>query len=387
MAGALARAALWAWGSGGRTRPAGCRRCQAPRTEPNSQVCDGYATSGCRLFVDAAQPVVALRVHLGLMPAFRYCLSSQPVMAHSIGERDAETSPRMPVTTVFSLDHRRDELLLCAFQACGVLALGDVALIAALAGVQQRLSHRQVPAMGGDHRDSLRRLVLPVGKVFEACRAQPFRRLAFGVVKDQSAVVAQEPPGKGEQHVHARGIRLPDVAEVDPYHTPSVCGHAVTLTVYDDFRCTVCAAVDAELGPAIRAMAASGRVRVLYVVGASSDATFGGSGAAQAANAAACAQAAGLFAPYRAALYRAQPPQNDDAFADRSRLLAIADSVPGLRSHTFDTCALLGPAARPRRQRGRTHHAAHRDPPRSRPRGARPQPPHLVGTGPRSRLR
>ncbi|MGR6997417.1 DsbA family protein [Yinghuangia aomiensis] len=166
-------------------------------------------------------------------------------------------------------------------------------------------------------------VLVPILRRGGGSRRDPRPRTRYGKTKQQEACSCAQPGVSGRI-----GTAIPE----GRYDAQAA------LTVYDDFRCTACAAVDAELGPTIRALAAAGRLRVLYVVGTSSDTALEGSGAARAANAAACAQAVGMFAPYRAALYRAQPPQNDDAFADRSRLLAIADAVPGLRSHTFDTC-------------------------------------------------
>lgn len=141
-----------------------------------------------------------------------------------------------------------------------------------------------------------------------------------------------------------------DAAGMPLVRPPGVTGPAGTLipdgrtdvfaalTVYEDFRCTYCRSVERVLGPTIRRLADSGRVRVEYQIASFLDAKLGGLGSRRAANAAACAQAAGHFRAYHDALFAAQPGESDDAFADRSRLLGIADSVSGLRTTEFDRC-------------------------------------------------
>ncbi|MDI2127880.1 DsbA family protein [Yinghuangia seranimata] len=111
------------------------------------------------------------------------------------------------------------------------------------------------------------------------------------------------------------------------------------LTVYEDFRCPYCHKVETELGPTIRELVDAGRVRVEYHIASFLDDRLSGSGSRRAANAAACAQAAGKFRPFHDTLFANQPDdEEDDAFGDRSHLLDLAAKVDGLRSPAFDGC-------------------------------------------------
>lgn len=110
------------------------------------------------------------------------------------------------------------------------------------------------------------------------------------------------------------------------------------LSVYEDFRCPYCREVEKTLGPTIRKLTDSGRVRVEYHIASFLDGKLGGHGSRRAANAAACAEAAELFRPYHDALFAAKPDESDDTFANRGRLLEIADTVPGLHTPAFEQC-------------------------------------------------
>jgi protein-disulfide isomerase len=69
---------------------------------------------------------------------------------------------------------------------------------------------------------------------------------------------------------------------------------------------------------------------------------MGGSGSLRAANAAACAQDVGRFGPYHDVLYRNQPPETDDAFAENSTLIKLAGTVEGLDTPGFRSCVEEG---------------------------------------------
>ncbi|GAA2119939.1 DsbA family protein [Streptomyces synnematoformans] len=110
------------------------------------------------------------------------------------------------------------------------------------------------------------------------------------------------------------------------------------LTVYEDFRCPACAQFEAGFGKTINELVDAGKLRAEYRLVRLIDGNFGGSGSRNAANAAACAQDAGEFVPYHDLLFRSQPPETDDAFADKGRLKELAGKIDGLRGKTFDAC-------------------------------------------------
>jgi protein-disulfide isomerase len=111
-----------------------------------------------------------------------------------------------------------------------------------------------------------------------------------------------------------------------------------TLTVYEDFRCPACGQFETVFSKTINELADAGKLRTEYRLVTLIDGNFGGSGSLTAANAAACAQDAGEFVPYHDVLFANQPPETDDAFADKGRLKELAGEVDGLRGRTFDAC-------------------------------------------------
>ncbi|RPK74655.1 Disulfide bond formation protein D precursor [Streptomyces sp. ADI97-07] len=111
-----------------------------------------------------------------------------------------------------------------------------------------------------------------------------------------------------------------------------------TLTVWEDFRCPVCAQFEDAFRDTIAQLADSGQIKVDYHLATIIDGNLGGSGSLRAANAAACAQDAGEFAAYHDVLYRNQPAESDDSFADNSRLIELAGSVDGLDTPAFRSC-------------------------------------------------
>lgn len=111
-----------------------------------------------------------------------------------------------------------------------------------------------------------------------------------------------------------------------------------TLTVWEDFRCPACGQFEAGFSKTINELEDAGKLRTEYRLVELIDGNFGGSGSLDAANAAACAQDVGKFVPYHDVLFRNQPPETDDAFADKGHLKDLAAKVDGLRGKRFDSC-------------------------------------------------
>lgn len=109
-----------------------------------------------------------------------------------------------------------------------------------------------------------------------------------------------------------------------------------TLTVYEDYRCPACRTLEQELGPVIRELVAAGTLRIEYRLASFLDFNLGGSGSRKAANAAACAHQAGQFTAYHGLLFARQALERDDF--DDTRLLRLADGIPGLAGATFERC-------------------------------------------------
>ncbi|MFC9623556.1 thioredoxin domain-containing protein [Streptomyces sp. NPDC056930] len=111
-----------------------------------------------------------------------------------------------------------------------------------------------------------------------------------------------------------------------------------TLTIWEDFRCPVCAQFENAFRDTIHQLERTGQIKVEYHLATIIDGNLGGSGSLRAANAAACAQDAGKFSAYHDVLYRNQPQESVDAFADNAKLIELSGKVPGLETAGFRSC-------------------------------------------------
>ncbi|NGO13896.1 thioredoxin domain-containing protein [Streptomyces sp. HC44] len=111
-----------------------------------------------------------------------------------------------------------------------------------------------------------------------------------------------------------------------------------TLTVWEDFRCPACKSFEDAYRTTIHALTNSGQLKVEYHLATLIDGNMGGSGSLRAANAAACAQNSGKFTEYHDVLFKNQPPETDDNFAENTRLIELARTVDGLDTPTFRKC-------------------------------------------------
>ncbi|WPW28304.1 thioredoxin domain-containing protein [Streptomyces atratus] len=111
-----------------------------------------------------------------------------------------------------------------------------------------------------------------------------------------------------------------------------------TLTIWEDFRCPVCAQFENAFRDTIHQLESTGQIKVEYRLATIIDGNLGGSGSLRAANAAACAQDVGKFSAYHDILYRNQPQESVDAFADNAKLIKLAGKVPGLATAAFRSC-------------------------------------------------
>ncbi|MEU2668366.1 thioredoxin domain-containing protein [Streptomyces sp. NPDC007164] len=115
-----------------------------------------------------------------------------------------------------------------------------------------------------------------------------------------------------------------------------------TLTIWEDFRCPVCAQFENAFRDTVHQLENSGQIKVEYHLATIIDGNLGGSGSLRAANAAACAQDAGKFPAYHDVLYRNQPQESVDTFGDNDKLIELAGKVPGLDTPGFRGCVNAG---------------------------------------------
>ncbi|MER5359173.1 thioredoxin domain-containing protein [Streptomyces sp. NPDC002785] len=111
-----------------------------------------------------------------------------------------------------------------------------------------------------------------------------------------------------------------------------------TLTIWEDFRCPVCAQFENAFRDTFHQLQRTGQIKVEYHLATIIDGNIGGSGSLRAANAAACAQNVGKFSAYHDVLYRNQPPETDDVFGDNAKLIELSGKVPGLDTTAFRSC-------------------------------------------------
>lgn len=111
-----------------------------------------------------------------------------------------------------------------------------------------------------------------------------------------------------------------------------------TLTVWEDFRCPACKAFETNYRDTVHEMEAKGLLKVEYHLVTLIDGNMGGTGSLKSANAAACAQDAGKFAPYHDVLFENQPEETNDAYGKNAKLLELAGKVDGLDAAAFRTC-------------------------------------------------
>ena len=117
----------------------------------------------------------------------------------------------------------------------------------------------------------------------------------------------------------------------------------VQLTVYEDFRCSVCGRFEAVYQAAYKPLVAAGTLRLLiHPVDLIDSNVAGTSGSLHAGNAAACAQDAGKFQAYHDLLYAKQPAESSDLFASNQTLIGYGKQIPGLDSAAFESCVTSG---------------------------------------------
>ncbi|MEU5051889.1 thioredoxin domain-containing protein [Streptomyces sp. NPDC021096] len=182
----------------------------------------------------------------------------------------------------------------------------------------------------------------------EESRAKRKRTLIAGVVvvavlgagAGIAALVAGSQQGKdNKQHtsgpvVAPQGAIGKDALAI-PVGNPAA---KATLVVYEDFRCPGCGQFENGFRETIHDLQDKGQLKAEYHLVALIDKNLRGSGSLNAANAAACAQDAGKFPAYHDELYKNQPPETDDTYGKKSRLLELAGKVEGLKTAPFEKC-------------------------------------------------
>ncbi|MET9297493.1 thioredoxin domain-containing protein [Streptomyces sp. NPDC003077] len=151
-------------------------------------------------------------------------------------------------------------------------------------------------------------------------------------------VSAQDDDGSAKTVAVPKGTEGGDkpVVPVGDGNAPS------TLVVWEDFRCPACAQFENGFRDTVRELEDAGRLKTEYHLVTIIDANMNGKGSVTAGNAALCAQDAGKFRDYHDVLYRNQPPETQDRFADKKYLIQLAKKVDGLVTDRFTQCVEKG---------------------------------------------
>ncbi|MFC4497422.1 DsbA family protein [Streptomyces ovatisporus] len=138
------------------------------------------------------------------------------------------------------------------------------------------------------------------------------------------AMVAQQSGGDGGTDAKPIAVGKPDAP--------------AKLTVYEDFRCPACGQFEKQFRRTIHGLEKQGKLRAEYHLVTIIDDNMGGTGSSTAANAAVCAKDEGRFRQYHDVLFKYQPEEQDDAFADEKTLVKLAGKVDGLDTPRFRDC-------------------------------------------------
>ncbi|WP_229852463.1 DsbA family protein [Streptomyces albospinus] len=112
----------------------------------------------------------------------------------------------------------------------------------------------------------------------------------------------------------------------------------VTLTIFEDPRNPHSRDFAQRLGPTLDRLLASGQVQINYRLVTQSDKQYGGSGATEAASAAACAQDQGRLTAYMDQIWKNQPAPTKDTLKNRKLLIALAKKAGKINHDDFSLC-------------------------------------------------
>ena len=119
----------------------------------------------------------------------------------------------------------------------------------------------------------------------------------------------------------------------------------VTVVVWQDYRCPVCKRMflptQQVLDRRERDLSAKVEYRAITLI----DYTQSGHGSAMAANASLCAANAEAFDSYRTLLFRDQPDEQTDSYADPQKLIDLAKQIANLDTPAFESCVKTMPYA------------------------------------------
>jgi protein-disulfide isomerase len=123
---------------------------------------------------------------------------------------------------------------------------------------------------------------------------------------------------------------------------PDAPADAQTVHVYEDFQCPFCGVLARSIGEDLTAKAEAGDIALTHTLMSFLDGTLGNDTSSRAANAAVCASDQGVFSPWHAAAYAAQPEEG--AGWTDADLVGFAEQVglAGDELSGFESCVADG---------------------------------------------
>lgn len=119
---------------------------------------------------------------------------------------------------------------------------------------------------------------------------------------------------------------------------PGVEADVTQVRIYEDFQCPWCGRFEASVGEALTEKALDGELNLTYQIMSFLDPVSSDRSSTRAANAALCADDAGIFVPFHASVYANQPPEGQGYTDDQLVQWAKDAGLDGAELDTFSSC-------------------------------------------------
>jgi len=134
----------------------------------------------------------------------------------------------------------------------------------------------------------------------------------------------------------------PTVTTAPKFQVPVHPSIPVSVTIYEDLRSPDSKAFADEYQAALDQLLTTGQVQLHYQLVTASDRTYGGKGAAYAANAAACAQDQSRFTQFVQEIWDNQPDPQTDGLASETLMKKLARKAGKINMGKFEPCLEQG---------------------------------------------
>lgn len=120
---------------------------------------------------------------------------------------------------------------------------------------------------------------------------------------------------------------------------PGVDADVTQVRMYEDFQCPWCGVLENSIGSELAERAQAGEITVTYQIMSFLDGSLGNDSSVRAANAALCADDAGVFPAFHGSVFANQPAEEGTGFSDEQFTIWAADAgLAGQELTTFEQC-------------------------------------------------